>query len=499
LPTIFEDLFNDPKKEVTSSEIFEDKDKTIYHRNGLFSEQIFGPVKDYECQCGNLKGKINKGKRCPICGVLCDSSILRYKEFGYIKLKLPVLYTLIIDKIIKRFFANKSVFNNMIDMIVLSNRALFFNKRTKKFEEIEEISNFFEKNDLNVADIKLTPKNFAAFLMVNFKDEIDSDRYKEIVETYDLEYPIFGIYSLYRFFKTETFQKVLDEFFNDNPKYEVFRDIIFLHKIPVCPPELRPFVKTETKEIYHEITKKLRTLINVNNLIIFEDHDSEKENEEETISEIYFKDLHAIRLQRNVNDYYKQIEQQIHGKEGKIRQYIHGKVIDFSSRGVITPSIRIKPYEVEIPYHTAREIFSPYFANYIIKKLQELDYNDEDYEIYRALSYKFLAYQHGVITKYAFTDKEHKILDDLFNEFIDKVNSNEDYEFYVIMNRPPTLWIYNFIAFNVKIKKDKNDYTFGVHPLTVSQQNADFDGKVELPSLNPLNCRKPLRAYWYQT
>ena len=469
---VFSDIFNDPEKEVTTHEIWIDKNRTIYHPKGLFSEQIFGPVKDYSCQCGAVRGKKYKGTVCKKCGVVCDLSSLRYTQFGYIKVKVPILFTPIMGKVIARFFAMKPHYERLTTLIAFSREIFVFDKTIGKIVELphEILSFIHEKFGDNIVHVDLTVKEFwdVIFYELSLKGNVDIEEFKR---KYEYMYPIFGIYSLYRLYKKcESFKEKVEEFFKNNPKYEYFRDVVFIDKIPVIPPDLRPVITINNRIIIHDITKTLISILNKNNHPLYQNitFDEDAIGENEKIKDIYEKDLYAIRIQVSANRYFNLIESRLGGKTGDVRQYLHGKVIDFSLRGVIVPSLRIKPYEIEIPYKAAREILSLHFISYFLKKFSK----DPKYS---SLTFKLLALQHGIMSENHLSNKEREILDGMFKEFVEKVNSGE-IKFYAVFNRVPTLWIYNFIVFDVKVKLDERDDTIGIHPLACEQQNADADG-----------------------
>ena len=464
----YTELFNNPHKEVKTSRIYIDKKKRIFHPEGLFSEQIFGPVKDYECQCGHLRGKENAGKRCPHCNVLCDSSLLRYTEFGYIKLKVPILLPPIANKIIKKFFKSSDEYDLLTTLVTHTTDFLVFDKVKKKFVKpsFTTAGNIIPK-DFDASTCVFKYKNFSNIIVLHSEFSNDDVRYdiKELRQRYLIDYPVFGLYSLYKLWTSDVFKPYIDEFLNKNPHWKQFINLVFIDKLPVLPPEIRPHIETENKTIIHRLTRVLQMIIDINNRDYFAFNNTDLNDEDETIADVVLKDQIALRLQKRVNEYYEMILNELSGKEGKIRQYIHGKTIDFSSRGVVVPSLNVKPYEIEIPYHTAKEVFSPYFAAYLVDKLlSDNQYNN--------LALKFLALQHGAISQQQLTKEEKELIDKYFDEFIDKINTKE-IKFYGILNRAPTLWIYNFLVFDIKVKKDKNDYTIGVHPLALEQQNMD--------------------------
>ena len=472
----FEKLFGETV-EVVTDELFMDKKCTKIHPDGLLSQQIFGPTIDYRCECGNLIGKYNKGKICPYCKVVCEHSDKRHTTFAHINLKLPVLNTLIRNRILMSIVVQEqySKFIRYISLLInptLSN-LFFVEKSTGKIRTIEEFENVSiihpELNE-DVSQVYEQPRDYINKIMN--KIGLDDTMIEYINRRYDLDNPIIGPFSFYLAFINN--KALIERNLRKNDFYQVFKNLFFLKKLHVIPPGLRPIVQTDNKIIEHELTKILRRIIVLQKHKIFRVFDINiLENRNNfTFAELYSYDILALRLQKLVDKYFQLIEKSFRGKKGFVRLYIHGKTIDFSARSVVIPSMTIKPYEIEISRYIAKEVLLPYFISFIIRNREEIE---NKYRNISELLIKLLAVINGFISQEKLSSVEKELFEKLFDEFIDYVNSGE-IKIYAIMNRAPTLWIYNFLVFDVKIKKDRNDYTIGVHPLAVEQQNMDFDG-----------------------
>jgi len=481
--------------------------KIVYHPNGVYSEQIFGPVNDYICQCGYLEGIENQNKVCPYCNVKCAPSIERYKNFGYISLRLPIVNPELKHLFLMKLFKNKLEFEKIYNDIVYEDGFYLFNRKKGIFE-VPEFLEKYEHLYIPTEEEKYN-KFVEKVLEFFYKNNIlTQDEINEIKETYVIEAPVFGLYSLYKALKHSEIKEYLDLKYKDNKKYQKFKDILFLDFLPVLPPEVRPFIVLETGEVLeHKISKKYRSIIRLNyeNPFLFdllklqfqkylpkykdkeivnekvndlysdkntisifdipkEDYYKIYDNPEEQVCDVFQKDFWTFRLQKQITELFDLLFDSISGKEGKIRQFMLGNIIDFSGRAVITPSLKIKPYEVAIPYKMAYEVLFPYFVNFLIENYGE-----------KLLAIKYMLNLSKQLPNRALSKEEKQKLEKYFKEFINKVN-NKEIKIYTFFNRQPTIWIYSIFAFDVVVKEDKNDYTISLHPLINEVFNADFDG-----------------------
>ena len=373
----------------------------IYDPEGLYSEQIFGPVFDYQCQCGYITGEVNKDKVCPICGVKCASSKERYRTIGFIELQIPVINPLFM------FAINKIVTISSLNRLTQSkdephqsfSQFMLFDLTKKKFVVPEEIPfEHLPKMYLELQTFNGTPKQYLDFIIEKllYDGIIDNDTVEKIKLKYHREVIVFGWYSL---IKSIFHDDILSIFLSVNQNlFTIYPQILknlFLLLVPVTSPETRPIIILDGQRIIPQITKILQSLILLSSAgrisDIFEDLDEKEEEndsphdyvqyaknpllylynhfssiaETESVSEISHKELISSRLQFQVKKYYASIIDEIKGKEGRIRSELIGKTIDFSARNVITPTLEIKPYEILISYHTAKKVLLPEFINFI--------------------------------------------------------------------------------------------------------------------------------------
>lgn len=425
----------------------------VYHPYGLLSEQIFGPVKDRSCQCGLYTGYVYKGKRCPECGVLCDSSNLRYTTFARIILNIPAIHPYN-RKILKTQICRD--FPNLLEPIQ---------------------SDYVSSNPLYLAYIK--------------------NKWK-IVNTYDdtcLPITITGIFSLYiaiRFgyevFGDPVLEKVLDESF--------MKDVL------VVPPQARHVLKDETGSLILGTLNKLYTqLISTNNFI-----GRELEALDVTSEQLVQQYLKAIKqlcnnstghpdpfydeelvehdrffskIQYFIDQIYNEISGLLSGKEGLIRSQFISRTIDFSARAVITTNPTLKAYEINI----SKKIF---LKLYMIEFLYWLNHNG------------YIKNQASLLkciqdTEYVNNYAEHF---ENFIEYFFKPGNVDDINKLVLFNRQPTLWRHGLCC--VKIKGVIDENVIQMSPLLLEQFNADHDGdRMAIYKLHDINSLKELEVNSY--
>ncbi|MFA5154678.1 MAG: hypothetical protein WC554_19185, partial [Clostridia bacterium] len=305
--------FCDGLKEITSSKII---DKRKFHPSGLFSEQIFGPIKNYTCQCGIYHGVSRAGGTCKDCGVDIENSDIRRKRFAKIVLPVqivnPIMYDLIIDVggTTVKTYLNK-LMKNEKSILFVQDGCYYVTDDSKipegvqKWEKLEAIYELV--SNLAESTVKEDPKNKWKII----KDNLDK---------------------------------------------------LFIQNILVLPPDLRPAAKgiernnqvvDKINRFYMQILTKKEsmkdTIIDINN--------------DKTLFYTYFK-----QLQKDANELYEHIIEKLSKKEGLIRGNILGKRIDFSGRAVIIPDPTLKIDECALPY----VMFLELFKLQISKKLIEL-------------------------------------------------------------------------------------------------------------------------------
>jgi len=380
----------------------------VYHPKGLYSEQIFGPINNYECQCGYYQGEVYKDKVCPICNVRVSDDTNRYQSIAYIELKLPLINPLVkhlMKRIVKMTDFQKITHGDR-NTTQYFQYFMLFNKRTQKFEIPKEIPfQYLPKYMINATEIYQNPVESINKIIEYciHADLISNKDLETFNKTYDKRYVVLGQYSLIKnIFSEELFPIFLNKLYDILTKYPQLLRYMFMLIIPVTTPESRPIVQLEKQIIFPQISRILQTLVISNKLFNYIEHDYNKyiqnplkylyeyfNNLVETPNEILEKEITISKLQDTLEQYYQMIiEDELRGKEGKIRQELLGKTIDFTSRNVITPTLKIKPYEIMISYHTAKKVLLPEFINmlYILSKVifQKINPTEINPELYKS-------------------------------------------------------------------------------------------------------------------
>ena len=384
--SIYENLSNLP--EVKTSSIYSSNKSEKFHPEGPYSEQIFGPVKNYKCQCGKTFGKINEGKRCEFCGVLCASNTLRTKTFA--KIKLPkFIYVINPDFLgtIEQIFGPFAIKNIM---------------NVKKFQENKEFPYYYSLEKMKLIKVTKLKEN------------------EKIIEQ-----PVFDITTLKKVFdilienpETKTFieNKVFD------PKV---LNYFFLNDIIVIPPESRPIVKlNNTKTIVHTISSLYQKLLNSKKNI----SDSLYQENSEIFGYTVYK------YQEKINEIYNELgETNFRKKNSYMRESMAGKTIEFSQRAVIVPNPALKPYSIGLHKESVQKIFLPELLKFLYDKYDDNDIDQLGVNVIEFFQriYNFIGHSEKI-----------EIPDELFLEFLGKEMKN----FRMFIERQPVLWRYNTIG-----------------------------------------------------
>jgi len=395
--SVYENL---PKyKEITTQSIYVSNKFEKFHPEGIYSEQIFGPLENNRCQCGKTFGKINNGKRCEYCGVLCASSDLRSKSFG--KIKLPegiyVLNPIFIGTLSKTFgpFAVKNVLNK------------------SKYHDNKESPYYFSMEKFKI---------------------VKSSRLRDDEEILE-EYPVFDISSLKRCYdkvielskENEKLKKYIETHIN-NPE---ILDYIFLNEIPVISPSSRPIIKinNNAKSIPHKISTLYIKLI------------TNKKN----ISDALFKENSDIfgytvfKYQEKIMMIYDEIlESNFKKKESYLRESLTGKTVEFSQRAVIIPNPALKPYQIGLHEESVKKLFLPEILHFLFNKFQEKDIDGVGLSVVEFIQKTYNMIGHG---------KKLEIPNGLFLDFLGNYINKLD----MIIERQPTLYKFNVVS--VKLGK----------------------------------------------
>lgn len=360
--------------EVTSIKFFTGKYGTI-DENGLLSESIFGPLRDYKCKCGKLQlESCDGGKVCDRCGVICGPSDLRLKTFGKITLVFPVI------KPTKRKYFKK---------IVGTNHKHLLDPR--------------KADALAVTSRYLVVSHSADILKV-------VDSIAPIKDFFTVPIRITGLYSFILALR------YVAEILNLDIAKKLFEEKYIIDVVKVLPPDIRPVVKDPKKKgefRYVEVNKHYISLINQNNLNKLSNdiartkekdwfdklrYNYENEIEDELVDSIIPEyDRATARYQYYVDLIYESVFSAISGKTGFIRGSILGKTIEFSGRSVIVIDPSLEPYKIKVSRKMLYKLWFPYFLNYLSRFKNE-DYTVlfdeytqfENYELHKEIFEEFL-------------------------------------------------------------------------------------------------------------
>ena len=309
------DKFCEDLPRISSSRILK-KNRMQFHEDGLFSEQIFGPVKNYTCQCGIYHGSFRSGGICKICGVPIVKANERRKRYAAIKLPLPIYNPMMIETICNLAGTN---FRHFITTLLTKRDSVLV----------------VDKNDSGEYDVKI---------MYQSELSEDADAQSLKLKSY------------------EAVDTLINSIMDKDEKWDVVRDNINLLKINyviVIPPDLRPSLQVSKKVFVDDINKSYTTilhLVEAMNATNFIEQGSALEHK-------YFVDL-----QVQVNNIFNFVLDKISKKTGLIRGNILGKRIDFSGRSVISPDPVLGFDECSLPYSMAVELFKIEIAKELREK-----------------------------------------------------------------------------------------------------------------------------------
>ena len=410
-------------------------------RDGLFCERIFGPVKDWECNCGKYKRIRFRGIVCDRCGVEVTQSKVRRERMGHIELAVPVSH-------IWYFKSLPSRIGHMLDLSIRElEKILYYEAHIM----IDPGNSSYEKGDViseqDYQELEEAGKQFDARMGADAVREmlrqIDID---EIVATLRAQVKVET--SVQR--KKDTLKRLrIFESFRQSPNRPEW---MIMTVVPVIPPDLRPLVPLEGGRFAtSDLNDLYRRVINRNNrlkkLIDIQAPDVILRNEKRMLQEAVDALLDNGRRTHSVRGDSKRplksLSDLLKGKQGRFRQNLLGKRVDYSGRSVIVVGPELKLHQCGLPKNMALELFKPF----IIMKLEEKGY------VQTVKSAKKLV------------EKEKPEVWDILEEII------EDHP--VLLNRAPTLHRLGIQAFYPVLVEGK---AIRLHPLVCAAFNADFDG-----------------------
>ena len=438
-------------------------------RDGLFCERIFGPVKDYECHCGKYKRIRYKGIVCDRCGVEVTEKKVRRERMGHIQLVVPVAHIWYFRSLPNKIGYLLGLPTKNLDSIIYYERYVVIQPGAAAEEGIEKLQLLAEEEYLDLLD-KLPKEN-------QYLDDSDPNKFiaKMGAEAvYDL---LAGLdldalsYELRNRANSDSSQQRKNDALKRLQVVESFRaskhrnrpEWMILRIIPVTPPELRPlvpldggrFATSDLNDLYRRViirNNRLKRLIEIKapEVILR----NEKRMLQEAVDSLFDNSRKASAVKSEANRPLKSLSDSLKGKQGRFRQNLLGKRVDYSARSVIVVGPELKMGECGLPKLMAAELYKPF----IIRKLIE----------------------RGIVktvkSAKKIVDRKEPIIWDIL-EYVMKGHP-------VLLNRAPTLHRLGIQAFQPKMIEGK---AIQLHPLACTAFNADFDGDqmaVHLPLSN---------------
>ncbi|MEC7880111.1 MAG: DNA-directed RNA polymerase subunit beta', partial [Bacteroidota bacterium] len=432
-------------------------------RDGLFCERIFGPVKDFECACGKYKRIRYKGIVCDRCGVEVTEKKVRRDRVGHISLVVPVAHIWYFRSLPNKIGYLLGLASKKLDMIIYYERYVVVQPGEAKNAEGEPVKkmDFLTEEEylsiietlpadnqfLDDSDEKKFIAKMGAECLIELLSRIDLEEL-----SYQLRHKANNETSKQR--KTEALKRlqVVESFREANQRKENLPEWMIVKVIPVIPPELRPlvpldggrFATSDLNDLYRRViirNNRLKRLVEIKapEVILR----NEKRMLQESVDSLFDNTRKSSAVKTESNRPLKSLSDSLKGKQGRFRQNLLGKRVDYSARSVIVVGPELKLYECGLPKDMAAELYKPF----IIRKLIE----------------------RGIVK----TVKSAKKIIDRREPIVWDILENVLKGHPVLLNRAPTLHRLGIQAFQPKLIEGK---AIQLHPLTCTAFNADFDG-----------------------
>ena len=427
-------------------------------RDGLFCERIFGPVKDYECHCGKYKRIRYKGIVCDRCGVEVTEKKVRRERMGHISLVVPVVHIWYFKSLPSKIGYLLGIPSKKLETIIYYERYVVINAGAAAEQGVERLQTLAEKEYMDI--VAALPKGNQQLPNDDpnkFVAMMGAEAIKLLLQEVDLDTMS---YSLRDRASRETSQQRKSELLKQLNVVEAFRasqgknrpEWMVLDVVPVIPPELRPlvpldggrFATSDLNDLYRRViirNNRLKRLIEIKapEVILR----NEKRMLQEAVDSLFDNSRKSNAVKNESNRPLKSLSDSLKGKQGRFRQNLLGKRVDYSARSVIVVGPELKMHEMGIPKDMAAELYKPF----IIRKLIE----------------------RGIVK----TVKSAKKIIDRKDPVIWGILENVIKGHPVLMNRAPTLHRLGIQAFQPKLIEGK---AMQLHPLACTAFNADFDG-----------------------
>ena len=432
-------------------------------RDGLFCERIFGPVKDYECACGKYKRIRYKGIVCDRCGVEVTEKKVRRDRVGHINLVVPIAHIWYFRSLPNKIGYILGLPSKKLDEIIYYEKYVVIQTGIAKRpdgEELKKLDFLTESEYLDILDTlpmenqyldDQDPNKFIAKMgaecIMDLLERTDLDAL-----SYQLRHAANNETSKQR--KTEALKRlqVVEAFRESNNNRENRPEWMILKVVPVIPPELRPlvpldggrFATSDLNDLYRRViirNNRLKRLMEIKapEVILR----NEKRMLQEAVDSLFDNTRKATAVKTESQRPLKSLSDSLKGKQGRFRQNLLGKRVDYSARSVIVVGPELKLYECGLPKDMAAELYKPF----VIRKLIE----------------------RGIVK----TVKSAKKIIDKKEPVVWDILENVIKGHPVLLNRAPTLHRLGIQAFQPKLIEGK---AIRLHPLVCTAFNADFDG-----------------------
>src|SRR6202161_3023879 len=429
-------------------------------RDGLFCERIFGPVKDYECACGKYKRIRYKGIVCDRCGVEVTEKKVRRELMGHIKLVVPVVHIWYFKSLPNKIGYLLGMSSKKLESIIYYERYVVIQPgiradKSQNYGDLLTEEEYLEILDTLPKDNQYLPDEDPQ----KFIAKMGAEAVHSLLERIELDQLSFDLRNAAA---NETSQQRKPDALKRLSVVEAFRDAnsritnrpewMVMQYIPVIPPELRPlvpldggrFASSDLNDLYRRViirNNRLKRLLEIKapEVILR----NEKRMLQEAIDSLFDNSRKSNAVKAEGGRALKSLSDVLKGKQGRFRQNLLGKRVDYSGRSVIVVGPELKIHECGLPKDMAAELFKPF----IIRKMIE----------------------RGIVK----TVKSAKKIVDRKDPIVWDILENVLKGHPVLLNRAPTLHRLGIQAFQPKLIEGK---AIQLHPLTCTAFNADFDG-----------------------
>src|SRR5574344_1745378 len=423
-------------------------------RDGLFCEKIFGPTKDYECYCGKYKRIRYRGIVCDRCGVEVTEKKVRRERMGHITLTVPVAHIWYFKSAPNKIAAVLGIPSKKLESVIYYEKYIVINPGASELNQLDLLS---EEEYLEQLDKLPGNENLADDDPNKFIAKMGAEGIYDLLKQTDIDALSKDLRAR---MKTETSQQRKTEILKRLQVVKWFKESegvnrpewMIIKVVPVIPPDLRPlvpldggrFATSDLNDLYRRViirNNRLKKLIEIKapEVILR----NEKRMLQEAVDSLFDNSKKSSAVKSESNRALKYLSDSLKGKQGRFRQNLLGKRVDYSARSVIVVGPELKMHECCLPKFMAAELYKPF----IIRKLIERD-----------------------IVK---TFKSSKKIVDSKDPVICDILKNVMKGHPVLLNRAPTLPRLGIQAFQPRMIEGK---AIQLHPLACTAFNADFDG-----------------------